>query len=230
MGSGKTAKRYSYDRGGVAHEYLRREYARYLSSREQAVPGAADKLLDAYFDYHVTRLVNLYIVSGSVDIKSLTMVLTTIVRVAFKIYLSKNKDEVRATGEIKGRAVVTHRTPSTSESPSARVGVGGSCEPGTSLILGASAAEAVGRLDVTLTTSINQHLLLRDHQRVFERIMDAFERAVPLNLDYRVILAVREEDRTFKLPPARTKTVAAAAASVPLLGITSALGLGKVPA
>ena len=225
MGSGKTAKRYSYERGAIAHEYLRREYARYLSSREQAVPGTADKLLDAYFDYHVTRLINLYIVSGSVDKTSLTTLLTTIVRIAFKIFLSKDKEEVRATGEIKGRAVVRHRTPSTSESPSARVGVGGSCEPGASLILGASAAEAVSRLDITLTTSINQHLLLRGHPRVFERIMEAFDRAVPLNLDYRIILAVREEDRTFKLPPARAKT-ASAAASAPLLGITSALGLG----
>ena len=212
-----------YERGTIAHGYLRAEYLRYVTSREDAPATPADELLAAYFDYHATRLINVFVASGLSDIKSLTTMLTSLVRIAFRVFLSKNKEEVSASGKIKGEGVISHRRASTSDLPAARLGREGSCEPGTGLILGERSAEAVSRLDITLTTNIEQHLLLRDHPRVFAHIMDAFDRAVPLNLDFRVKFTVREEDRTFKLPAA--KPAAGAAGSPPLLGISTALGM-----
>jgi hypothetical protein len=197
---------------------------RHLSSRKDAASTPADELLVAYFDYHVTRLINLFVSSGSTDITSLSTVLTSLARIAFKIFLSKDREEVTASGQIKGGGIISHRRASTGDLPAARLGQAGSCETGTSLILGERSAEAVSRLDFTLTTSIGQHLLLRDHPRVFACIMEAFDRAVPLNLDFRVQLAVREEDRSFLLRSSKRKR--AAASSEPLLGITSSLGSG----
>lgn len=224
MNAKQQAKRYAYARGAVADELLRRGLAAHLVETALQDPSPADKLLTSYFDYHVSRLINLYVVSGSVDLESLSGMLTTITQVAFQVLLSKDKAERRASGEIQGKTVLYRHGATASELPAARLGVPGSCEAGNNMILGALSAEEVACVELTITTSVEQFMLLRANPKVLVRILDALESAIPLNLDFRLKFSVREEDRSFRLSSSKTSKTTTATA--PLLGITSALNAG----
>jgi hypothetical protein len=220
----KTNNLTSYSRGSVGNAYLRRDYSQYAASPRDAEDSTASQLLAAYFNYHVTKLGNLYVASGETDIKSLTTVLTTICRMAFTVFLSKNRDEVRASERIKGRGSLSRRHAVASKSPATRLGVADSCESGINMILGQKSAEAVARLIVTMTISETQLRTLRENPMVLGCILNAFEKTVPLNLDYCLMFSVRELDRNFELGQPAVRT-----ATAPLLGITSALGTDKSP-
>ncbi len=181
-------------------------------------------MLTAYFDYHVAKLTNLYVTSGSVDIKSLTTMLTSIVRTAYKIFLSKNRDEVMASKLIEGEANLSYHRTSTPDLPAARLGASGSCEAGVNMILGKLSAEAITRLDISIEISAFQLRQLRRHPWVLGHVLRAFETAVPLNIDFRLSFCVRAEDRSFRL--VSSKPALKSDAPSPLLGITSALGSG----
>ena len=64
---------------------MRSIYADFLDKFDPKNLPESEDLIHAYFDYHVTRQLNLFLMSGSNDEASLCTLLTTISRLAFKI-------------------------------------------------------------------------------------------------------------------------------------------------
>lgn len=220
MEATETNKHRSYDRGSLGDGYLRREFGDYLASGGSDESSAGDTAVAAYFDYHVSRLVNLFVISGSTDMKSLVTMLTTIVQTAFQVFLSEGRKGLRESECISGAGRVFYRPVASAPSTVAELGGLGSGRPGVDMITGTESAEAVPCLEASFGLSAVQLESLRAHPRVLRHLMNALEGAVPLNLDYRVVFSVDKSDHSFRLSR-NEKT-----GSSPFLGITSSLGSG----
>jgi hypothetical protein len=211
------------ERASIGDAYLRYEYKQYLDGKERETPPAL-QLGYVYFRYLVKRLVDQFVLSGANDISSQTAVLNTIIQLAFKTLLADGKSEVldadsiRSTGRLR-------------ESPAPRggglsaLGRVGRCEVGQSLMLGDGAAEATPRFDVTVELTVAQFKRLRARPDVLRQILDAFDSAVPLHIDYRIYCSVTLPDRSFRLTRPG-KTTGRDDELLPLLGITTELGAG----
>jgi hypothetical protein len=205
-----------YARGSVKIGYLQDEYQSHIAREDTGEPNPEDELIHAYFDYHVTRLINLYLLSRSSGLDDLTSMLEMIIRLAFKIMLARGRDELKACDDIRVDSLLGHVAIEDSKGAHFTLGNKGESEPGFNMILGASTSEEIPRLEMTVEVSSRQLEALRSHPEVLRHVMNNLEDAVPLNLDYSLGFRVTSEDCSFRL----------AAARPPMLGITTALGMG----
>jgi hypothetical protein len=213
-----------YTRGTVETGFLGDEYDAYLHRQETDEPGLETDLVQAYFEHQVARLINLYILSGSRSIDSLTSLLETIVRVAFKIMLSRDKLQLRACDDIRATGSIRHFSIKDTQGARIELGVEGKSEPGKNIVLGVSTSDEIPRLEVVVELNTDQLRSLRRQLDVLYCIMEAFEDAVPLHLDFSLGFRMKPEDRSFRLvSPAATEV---SGAEAPSLGITTMLGAG----
>lgn len=206
-----------YARGSIETGYLHDKYEDFLERQGADETSPEDELISSYFDYHVTRLINLYLLSPASGRDDLESLLEMIVRLAFRIMVARDLDEVKACEQIRAHTVLGRVAVDDVKGAHFELGREGKSESGRNMILGASTSEEVPRLELTVEISLRQLTALRSRPNVVRTIMNALEDAVPLNLDYTLGFRVRLEDCSFRL---------AAADRSPMLGITTALGAG----
>ena len=96
----------------------------------------------------------------------------------------------------------------------ARLGRENGAELDRAFVLGLKASESACTLDLTIRLRADQLLRLEGEPRVFCYMMDAFERCVPLHLDFGIRFAVVSADCGFAL---------GSKDRAPRLGVTSAI-------
>jgi len=220
------------DRKSIGNSYLRRDYQDFIEAEKQEI-SPARQLCFTFFHYMAKRTIDKYILSGAHDVRSQADCLNTIVQLAFNIILARNKTESLTAREILSTGKVSYARVWDTNGHGARLGSDRRCSLGQTFILGDAAAELAARFDVTVELTVLQLYDLRARPDVLDQILATFESAVPLNLDYRLGLSVRNEDRTFRLV-SQTKSSQmkkpaeplSESGRLPLLGITTALGAG----
>jgi hypothetical protein len=230
MTARNTTKPRAIKRASVGNSYIRRDRAAWKVSGTPE-KSTHERLCSAWFDYHVRRAVDRFILSGAHDKKALAGCLNAIVQAAFHILLARNGAEVAAARNIHSTGVVRRARLWDTNGRGARLATARRCELGRSMILGDAAAEQVARFELTVEMSVFQIHRLRARPDVVDEILAAFEPAVPLNLDYRLYLAAHADERAFRLAgnsqSSKTKKPAGSDSGpgrFPLLGITTALG------
>jgi hypothetical protein len=217
MSASRPGNTTEYTRGDVEIGYLHREYEAYLARQSAGEASPEDEMVGAYFDYHVTRLINLYVLSRASSLDDLESLLQMIVRLAFKIMVARGLDEIKACDQIRADTYLEHIAVADMTGAHFELGREGQSESGRNMVLGSSTSEEIARLELTVEISLRQLTALRSNPNVLRCILGALEDAVPLNLDYTLGFRVRSEDCSFRL---------AVADRSPMLGITTALSTG----
>jgi hypothetical protein len=228
--AGKNTKGRRIERGSVGDEYLRREYDAFRCSAversergerseepQSSLPAELARLARACFDYLVRRLIDQYVASGSGGLGGLKETTDRLARTAFEILLAADREQVKAVEAIGTTLVIGFAHERDRAGAGASLGAKGRCEMGRTMIVGETSAEEVPRLDCTIGISAAQLRALRSHPDALEALLDAFDRLVPLHMDYQLYFSVSPQDRAFRLG-------ASGAEGAPLLGITTALG------
>ena len=220
--AGKNTKARRIERGSVGDDYLRREYDAFRRSAgersEEPESSPEARLARACFDYLVRRLIDQYVASGSGGLAGLRETTDRLARTAFEILLAADREQVKAVEAIGTTLVIGFAHERDRAGVGASLGGKGRCEMGRTMIVGETSAEEVPRLDCTIGISAAQLRDLRSHPDAMEALLDAFDRLVPLHMDYRLYFSVSPQDRAFRLG-------ASGAEGAPLLGITTALGV-----
>jgi len=228
--AGKKTKARRIERGSVGNDYLRREYDAFRrlaierSERgergEEPESSLQARLARACFDYLVRRLIDQYVASGSGGLGGLRETTDRLARTAFEILLAADREQVKAVEAIGTTLVIGFGHERDRAGAGASLGAKGRCEMGRTMIVGETSAEEVPRLDCTIGISAAQLRDLRSHPDALEALLDAFDRLVPLHMDYRLYFSVSPQDRAFRLGASGVGVEGA-----PLLGITTALGV-----
>ncbi len=185
-------------------------------------------LLRSYYEFRVWRHVRAFILSSSNDQASLHKLVQTVIRLGFLILLSRTKEEAQAARQVLVETKFTcQRIGSQPLMEASGSGFAlGHAAIGRDIALGSSPAETVWTLTIEVELKMSQATMLRQRPDVVESIMNALERAVPLNLDYVLRFRVDESDFTMQLMRADEKQEEAGVAP-PVVGLNTALGKVK---
>jgi len=151
--------------------------------------------------------------------------LETIVRLAYRIMLTRDRQQLKACDDIRVVGSIRHYAINDPKGVHIELGVEGKSEPGKSIVLGVSTSDEVPRLELAVEVSTQQLRSLRKQPDVLHRMMNAFEDAVPLHLDFSLGFRVKTGDRSFRL--ASPGSAAATGDETSSLGITTMLGAGE---
>jgi hypothetical protein len=207
-----------YARGAIDGAGAGSALLRTLASPPPEEPSPQERLLTAYFEYCVAREIDSYLASGSSDPGSLDELLQTLVSLLFRILLPQGEGDGAEEEGVQLTTRVTSRVLPLTEEQGAFLGGRGRSELGTGMILGGTAAEASACLVVELELGLERFEHLAGRPDGIMSLLDAFERGVPLNLDFQLSFRIRAIDLDFKI---------ASAGTTPQLGVTSALGRAR---
>ncbi|MEE9269205.1 MAG: hypothetical protein V3V49_02995 [Candidatus Krumholzibacteria bacterium] len=212
-------------RSSYGNRYIRRDYSILAeqSSREEA--GPEENLAKSYFEYHARRLLRVYMLSDANDLESVGTLVREVIVLAFKILLSRNKEDLKAADGIRVESNIVFEKESCPVRDGLTLGDSAKCRLSRSMVLGNASAEAVPTLDIRVELSVRQLRAFRRHPRTVRYLEDAFEAALPLTLDYRLTFSVRKEDWCFRLDHSRGRA-RGSKANPPALGITMVVGAG----
>jgi hypothetical protein len=219
----KTGVRVS--RSSFGNRYIRKDYfvLAERSSREEAVPE--EVLAKSYFEYHVRRLLRVYLLSDANELESVGTLVRELVILGFRVLLSKNKGDLKAADGIRVESKTVFEKESCPARDGLTLGDSARCRLSRSMVLGSATAEAVPTLDIRVELSLRQLRAFRRHPRAMRYLEDALAAALPLTLDYRLTFSVQKDDWCFHLDHSRGRD-AGKRFNPPALGITSVVGAG----
>jgi hypothetical protein len=188
-------------------EYVRGTFAtRFIASAHEDYKADADRDVSVeaqavrlYFDYHLGRLLRDYMLSGAASQRDVTLLLQSAVRLVFTIALCRDSSEIADANGIEVNAELLYHRRGVADMVGATLGHGDHAALGASMVLGDTASESVPVLDTTIVLRAYQLEKLESEPRILDYIDDAYERCVPVTLDYRIRVVVAEQDRTFRL-------------------------------
>jgi len=204
-----------YVRGYFATRFVASAYSKYKaeSAGDSSVEAKAIRL---YFEYHLGRVLRDYMLSGAASQRDVTLLLQTAVRLVFSIALCRDRAEIADANDIEVNSELLYHRRGVSAMIGATLGHREHATLGISMVLGDTASESVPVLDTTIVLRAYQLEKLESEPRVLDYIAHAYERCVPVTLDYRIRVVVAEQDRTFRLN--------GDGKLLPRLGLTSSLG------
>jgi hypothetical protein len=209
-------------RGRYGNAYLQKRYLAALGEFPSSSRSDSDEALTAYYLYLCKRKLRLVYLSSAYGLRGIEAYAGYAAGVIFRLMGQGFSRQEGAPGIPRARASCSHENVFSEPMAGFTCGRSGRDRLASESVLGTAAAAKVPVLDLTLVIHLAEWELLMASASVLVDLMTALDLAVPLNMNFRVYLALYSKDRTSRIEGVCGPDEFEAPSS--LLGVSLALG------